>query len=126
MKIARFLLWTVLVAVVVHVGVLYATPYLIMWWIGHGLTKQGGINAIVHAPRATADARHVVKPSPDLLYSVCGYDLSGGPLRIVSAVPQGPSLMPPTKPPSKPFGLGLSLLTRLPNLPNAACVIIIA
>ena len=32
-------------------------------------------------------SREVVRPSPDLLYSACPFDLSRGPLRITAAVP---------------------------------------
>lgn len=35
----------------------------------------------------TVDSRHAVKPSPDLLYTVCVYDVSEKPLRISATVP---------------------------------------
>ena len=35
-----------------------------------------------HAPRVTSDNQTIVRASPDILYSVCLYDLSDGPLRI--------------------------------------------
>lgn len=43
---------------------------------------QGGINRMTHAPRVTAAARAIVRPSPDLLYSSCPYDLRQGPVLI--------------------------------------------
>ncbi len=45
------------------------------------------INTMVHSPRVTVDSRQVVKPSPDLLYSICVYDVSEKPLRITATVP---------------------------------------
>ena len=35
----------------------------------------------------TVESRDVVKPSPDLLYSLCIYDVSEKPLRITAPVP---------------------------------------
>jgi len=42
----------------------------------------GAANAWAHAPRVTEASRNVVRPSPDLAYSACVYDLSHGPVRI--------------------------------------------
>jgi len=41
-------------------------------------------NTILHAPRPTSRSRGVVRPSPDMLYSICVYDLSaaGGAVRV--------------------------------------------
>ncbi|WP_137871122.1 DUF1254 domain-containing protein [Sphingopyxis sp. 2PD] len=49
---------------------------------------QGGINTMSHGNLATPARQPVVRPSPDLAYSSCPYDLSGGPLAIdVTPVP---------------------------------------
>jgi len=42
---------------------------------------------LYHQPRVTAASRFVVRPSPDLLYSVCAYDVSKAPLLISASVP---------------------------------------
>jgi uncharacterized membrane protein len=39
-------------------------------------------NFLVNAPPVTPASRGVVRPSPDLIYSVCIYDLSGGDVEI--------------------------------------------
>jgi uncharacterized membrane protein len=44
-------------------------------------------NTVYHAPRVTSASREVVRPSPDLLYSICAYDVSEAPLRIAAPVP---------------------------------------
>jgi uncharacterized membrane protein len=44
-------------------------------------------NTFYHAPRIAAGIEAVVNPSPDLLYSVCAYDVSKAPLRITAEVP---------------------------------------
>jgi uncharacterized membrane protein len=39
----------------------------------------GGAGEVRHAPRLTQDNQTIVRASPDILYSVCAYDLSDGP-----------------------------------------------
>ena len=50
---------------------------------------QQGRNIALLAARADASARTVVRPSPDLLYTACVFDLSAGPLRLSTPVPPG-------------------------------------
>ncbi|MBK6704983.1 MAG: DUF1254 domain-containing protein [Caulobacteraceae bacterium] len=49
--------------------------------------SRGGtrINQWSHAPRTDEEARRVVRPSPDLAYSACVYDLAQGPLHVTAA-----------------------------------------
>ena len=47
---------------------------------------RGATNVALPAPRADANARTVVRPSPDLLYTACVFDLSHGPLHITAPV----------------------------------------
>lgn len=51
--------------------------------------EAGGtpINTVVHVPPVTEDSRRVVRPSPDILYSTCLFDLTDGPLLIQSRWP---------------------------------------
>lgn len=51
------------------------------------ILARGGINIALPAPRADAEARTVVRPSPDLLYTACAFDLSRGPLQLTALVP---------------------------------------
>ena len=51
--------------------------------------RIGSFNQMSHPPRPTANSRSVVRPSPDLLYSACVYDLSGGPVKFTGTVPLG-------------------------------------
>ncbi|MBO9697430.1 MAG: DUF1254 domain-containing protein [Sphingopyxis sp.] len=49
---------------------------------------QGGINTMSYGNLATPERQPVVRPSPDLAYSSCPYDLSKGPVAIdVTPVP---------------------------------------
>jgi uncharacterized membrane protein len=65
---------------------LIETPCALMALAVHRVGKAGGMNQMSHAPLATAAARTIVRPSPDLAYSSCPFDLSKGPL-LVEATP---------------------------------------
>lgn len=83
----KLVLFAVL-AMLANVATVAALPRLINGYVMHRLVERsGGWNRAVAWPRATADSRIIVRPSPDLLYTSCAFDVSGGPLRIVSPVP---------------------------------------
>ena len=88
--IARSWKWiaaTLLVAAIVHGATVFLLPHLIMIRTMAGIAKlAGGTNTIMHAPRSTWRSRGVVRPSPDLLYSICVYDLGAadGAIRITT------------------------------------------
>ena len=89
MKTVRFLLVVLLVAALTHVGLLYFGPALIMSRVlGRMERTTGGANTIVHPPRPTAETDTIVRSSPDLLYSVCPYDVGIQQLRILADVPK--------------------------------------
>jgi hypothetical protein len=74
-----------LVAAAVRAATLLLLPRFVMLRTMAGMTKlAGAANTITHAPRATWRSRGVVRPSPDLLYSFCVYDLgaAGGAVRV--------------------------------------------
>src|SRR6202012_4345865 len=51
------------------------------------LGKMGAVNTIHHQNRVDEHSRGVVRPSPDLLYSACPFDLSHGALEVQAEVP---------------------------------------
>jgi uncharacterized membrane protein len=71
-------------AILVHLAAVWAAPRLIMQVLMHGpMAKAMNMqNQAAFPPPVTAAARTVVMPSPDLLYSVCVFDVSAGPIRI--------------------------------------------
>jgi uncharacterized membrane protein len=77
---------TLAVAAIVHLGTVWYLPHFVM---GRALAQMGAANTIHHGRRADASSHGVVRPSPDLLYSSCPYDLSKGPLRVHAPVPPG-------------------------------------
>jgi len=81
------LLSVVVVAVVAYIAVLGGTPYLIMGRTMKGVANRaGGYNtALSGGQLPTSASRGVVRPSPDLLYTACAFDVSGGPVLIAGA-----------------------------------------
>jgi len=73
-----------LIAAVVHAASLLALPRLIMLRTMTALTRSASANTIFYPSQPTARSRGVVRPSPDLLYSICVYDLNAasGAVRI--------------------------------------------
>jgi uncharacterized membrane protein len=87
--ILRLLKWGLPVlaaAALIHWAVVAYTPSVIMWRVMALMGKDS--NTIAHTERPTAASRRIVKPSPDLLYSACVYDVSRRPLKVTTAAPQ--------------------------------------
>lgn len=74
----------VVTAVLVHLAAIWAAPRLIMQILLNGpqaKTMQMH-NQAAFPPPVTAQSRSIVLPSPDMLYSVCVFDVSKGPVRV--------------------------------------------
>lgn len=83
MKAAAIWLATVLgVALLAHLGSVWYLPRYIMNVAMDTVAAEGGVNVFIERPLADAGARSIVRPSPDLMYSVCVVDVSQGPVRI--------------------------------------------
>ncbi|MEX1153314.1 DUF1254 domain-containing protein [Parvibaculum sp.] len=79
---------TVVLAAVFHILTVFAVPYGIMNRAMAGISTQaGGVNKAVYPAPVTAASRGIVRPSPDLLYTACVYDVGARPLRVTSPVP---------------------------------------
>ncbi len=74
------------VALATFFAALWATPHVIM---NKAMDKlgAGGINTMRHQGLPSAENRWVVRPSPDLAYSLCVFDLANGPVAIKAFVP---------------------------------------
>jgi uncharacterized membrane protein len=82
------LLLGALLAALAYQAALVAAPRLLMSAALNRVERLGGVNALRHPPMATAEARTIVRPSPDLAYSSCLFDLNEGPILIeVAPVP---------------------------------------
>lgn len=76
------LLALLLTALLAAICGIIATPRLIMGIAVDRMAERTGINRMVHAPLTTPATQTIVRPSPDLAYSACPFDLSQGPLLI--------------------------------------------
>ncbi|MEM8562898.1 MAG: DUF1254 domain-containing protein [Pseudomonadota bacterium] len=86
----NFLKWCLPIVVCAWLGqyllALWA-PNLIMEVLYYQAGEQNGYNRLFISPIPDATARTVVRPSPDLIYAICVYDLSEGPVSIQALVP---------------------------------------
>lgn len=88
-RLREWAVWIVLalgIAAITHFTAMGMVPHYVM---GRLLSNLGAPNRIYHDMRVDASVQGVVRPSPDLLYSACPYELSAGPLRVRSPVPPG-------------------------------------
>ncbi|HAJ45266.1 MAG TPA: hypothetical protein DCL54_01625 [Alphaproteobacteria bacterium] len=89
MRLATWALYVAILACITYFAGLYAIPFGVMARVEARLSPNGlKTNQIHHADRPNATSRTVVRPSPDLLYSLCYFDVSSGPVRVVSGAPQ--------------------------------------
>jgi uncharacterized membrane protein len=73
-------------AVVVHLAVILSAPNLLMAVAFKRLSAEGAmVNQMIYPPRTTEASRAIVRPSPDLAYASCAFDLSKGPVRVKAA-----------------------------------------
>jgi uncharacterized membrane protein len=80
-------LFGLIVAAVTAYAVICAIPYGLMH-VAMDRLGRGGINKMSYGNLANPDHQPVVRPSPDLAYSSCPYDLASGPIAIdVTPVP---------------------------------------
>ena len=82
------LLLGLILAVVGYSVAIVQFPRVLMGFATKRVAKGGGYNAMFASPMATDKARAIVRPSPDLAYSSCPFDVSNGPVLVdVEPVP---------------------------------------
>jgi uncharacterized membrane protein len=86
MGLIKWGMFVAVAAVAVHYAAVAYLPNIIMWRASTVMATKSA-NTIAHGDRPNSDARVVVKPSPDLLYSRCLYDVTRTPLKITTAAP---------------------------------------
>jgi uncharacterized membrane protein len=76
----------VVVAALSHFVTVWAAPYVLMDGAMKRISRNGAlVNKWSHPPRTSVKSRTVVRPSPDLAYSACVYDLAEGPVRVTAS-----------------------------------------
>jgi uncharacterized membrane protein len=80
----KWIAGALLIAAIAHVASLLLLPRLIMLRTMSVMARSASANTVLHPPRSSARSRTVVRPSPDLLYSICVYDLraADGAVRV--------------------------------------------
>jgi len=72
--------------VATHLAIIFAAPNVLMDRAMERISQQGRlINTWIHPPRVSEESRRVVRPSPDIAYSACIYDLSDGPVHVTAS-----------------------------------------
>lgn len=73
-------------AVIAHLVLVWAIPRLVMHQVmsGSAAAEMNMLNNAAFPPPVDASSRRVVMPSPDMLYSVCVFDVSKGPVRVTA------------------------------------------
>jgi uncharacterized membrane protein len=87
MSFLRWAVFTLVLAWLAQYAFAMAVPYAVMGLLYKRGGEAFGYNRFELMTQVDANSRAVVRPSPDLLYAMCIYDLSDGPLRIVAPVP---------------------------------------
>jgi uncharacterized membrane protein len=82
--IALWIVGTLFLAAGIHYATILIYPRALMAYVEHKLLKKGKKNEVGHGSRPTPEDRDVVAPCPDLIYSVCVFDVSETPLRITA------------------------------------------
>lgn len=78
------------VAVATHAVFHYLLPrYVMSRAMARIAEAAGGENRPLHTQPPTSRSRTIVKPSPDLVYTSCVYDLSAGPILVGGAPSRG-------------------------------------
>jgi uncharacterized membrane protein len=71
-----------LAALAAWYGTLIATPYLLMRVVMQRMGAEVGAIEFRHGAPTVAERQPVVRPSPDLLYSTCAFDVARGPVLV--------------------------------------------
>lgn len=77
-------------AVAAHYFVLTSIPSFIMSKAHQTFAREGlPVNTWVASPRQTPQTQRIVRPSPDLAYSICRFDTTNGPVFISAPAGDG-------------------------------------
>ena len=74
-------------AFVLHFTFIISFPYAKLWYISKNWESQNMINSAFSRDIPNSNSREVIRPSADLLYSGCGFDVTYKPLIITSTLP---------------------------------------
>jgi uncharacterized membrane protein len=84
----KWLIAICLLAWVGQYGFAMIAPNVIMQILHRAVVDQSGENSFGLTPLPDETTREVVRPSPDLFYGICAYNVANGPVIIEALVPQ--------------------------------------
>jgi len=84
---AKAVIIVILSAIVSHIAFIYTYPYIIALSRYLETRNEVKVNEAYHQAPIDASFRKIVRPSPDILYSACVYDISELDLLIEAKVP---------------------------------------
>ncbi|MFQ3323986.1 MAG: putative membrane protein [Pseudomonadales bacterium] len=84
----KWLVAILLLAWVGQYGVAMLAPNLIMQALYRAVVDLSGENNFALTPLPDETTRGVVRPSPDLFYGICAYNVESGPVSIEALVPE--------------------------------------
>jgi len=86
MRALRYIAAILVLASGFHLASIWLMPRVMLAGFTTTLQIDGTpLNTMIHPDRRSADDRTIVRPSPDMFYSICLFDLSAGPVRIATA-----------------------------------------
>ena len=78
----------ILIGFSLHLVIIYYTPSLMMKFIGRNWEEQNMINNSFARDLPDSEFTEVIRPSADILYGGCAYDVTYFPLVIETKVPE--------------------------------------
>tara|TARA_B100000401_G_scaffold138375_1_gene91799 strand:+ start:1149 stop:1673 length:525 start_codon:yes stop_codon:yes gene_type:complete len=87
MNFTKKIFTLIIIGFLVHIAFIYYFPYFKVWMISQNSEATNSVNVAFYRNIPTANSRDVIRPSPDLMYSGCGYDVTYDPLVINTDIP---------------------------------------
>jgi uncharacterized membrane protein len=84
----KWLVAILILAWVGQYGVAILAPHFAMQALYHAVVNQSGENNFMLTPLPDETTRDVVRPSPDLFYGICAYNVESAPVFITALVPE--------------------------------------
>ena len=77
-----------IIGFLLHLIIIYYTPTLMMKYVGRNWEEQNMINNSFARDLPDSEFTEVIRPSADILYGGCAYDVTYLPLAIETEVPE--------------------------------------
>lgn len=82
----RWLIFTLGLAGFVHLAAIIIFPSVVLHRVADQVETEVGVNQVALPPATSPAMALADRPSPDLLFAVCSYNVAGAPVRVTSPV----------------------------------------